>query len=570
MPNQTPLDPSVVALTKAIGKRENGGKANSYDFSKVGADGERGAYQMTPSWIATNAPTYLKGQQYDPQNLTAAQQDELAYRVVEARGKAGLSPAEIASEWNSGSPTKYKENWKGTSPGGVKYDTPGYVNDVAKYYQENLGTNKQSNVSAQKTGVGGNYSAPLEVKPFEAAVPPENKSEKGIVRKGLEFLFPILEDKERTGLQTAADLGLSALTLVPGLGAPGLGVKAGLLGGKVALKGFVPAFKGANALKGAAAGYGVDVLSNVSEGETGKGTLMPGLGTVLGGAGGALLGRAKGTTAGKSLIDEHAMDEALDIVAAPARKANIKAALKQRLGGRAGLVGSKVVVGADTKTKNAAEAIKDMVVSGEIKAGHTVEQNANAVLSKIETLADDLETKLTGMEIQPLITGQELQKLIKNTEKKFKEDEILVGDAGESAKRIFNKFIKYLPKGRDITAIDILKARKALDAGVRSSGRGRLFDPKIETAISIALREIRQGANDLLASKAPDVAVKEILQQQSRLYDALEAITENGWKDAGKGAVQRYMQRHPNQKALLQYGVGGGVGAGVLNYFDGQ
>ena len=553
MPKQTlptdasQLDPKVVKVMSALKKIESGG-----DYNAVGdldREVSRGAYQFNKN----NFQNWAKEYGLDPNDFSPANQNKLMYSRIKKQKDAGLEVEEIAALHN-----------------GAKKGPDGRYTYINPQYGEKFRSALGATQTAQASTVGGTYTPPPEIKPFEAAAPQETKQEKGIVRKGVEFLFPILEDKERTGLQTAADLGLSALTLVPGLGAAGLGAKAGLLGGKVALKGLVPAFKGANALKGAAAGYGVDVLSNVSEGETGKGTLMPGLGTVLGGAGGALLGRAKGATAGKNIIDEQALDEALDIVAAPARKANIKAALKQGLGGRAGLVGSKVAVGADTKTKNAAEAIKDMVVSGEIKAGHTVEQNANAVRSKIETLADDLETKLTSMEIQPLITRQELQKLIKNTEKKFKEDEILVGDAGESAKRIFNKFIKYLPKGRDITAIDILKARKALDAEVRSSGRGRLFDPKIETAISTALREIRQGANDLLASKAPDVAVKESLQQQSRLYDALEAIAENGWKDVGKGAVQRYMQRHPNQKALLQYGVGGGVGAGVLNYFDGQ
>lgn len=138
MPNQ-PLDPSIMALTKAIGKQENGGTPQSYDFSKVGVDGERGAYQMTPGWIASNAPTYLKGQTYDPKNLTAAQQDELAYKVVEARGKAGLTPAQIASEWNSGNKDAYKQNHVGTSPGGAAYDTPGYVNNVSKYYEQYKG-----------------------------------------------------------------------------------------------------------------------------------------------------------------------------------------------------------------------------------------------------------------------------------------------------------------------------------------------------------------------------------------------------------------------------------------------
>lgn len=147
-----PLDPSIVALTKGIGQQENGGRANPYDFSKVGPDGERGAYQMTPKFIADNAPVYLKGENYDPTNLTPTQQDELAYKVVEARGKAGLTPAQIASEWNSGNKDAYTQNHVGTSPGGAHYDTPAYVNNVAKYYKQNL-QKAQSDTGVNSEGI---------------------------------------------------------------------------------------------------------------------------------------------------------------------------------------------------------------------------------------------------------------------------------------------------------------------------------------------------------------------------------------------------------------------------------
>lgn len=138
-----------MALTKAIGKQEHRGRKDPYDFTVVGADGERGAYQMTPDFIKANAPKYLQGQQWSTDNLSAAQQDELAYKVVEARGKAGLSPAQVASEWNSGKADAYKDpKMVGTSKGGAQYDVPGYVNSVSKYYQEYLDSSGHSNASA--------------------------------------------------------------------------------------------------------------------------------------------------------------------------------------------------------------------------------------------------------------------------------------------------------------------------------------------------------------------------------------------------------------------------------------
>lgn len=128
-------------------------------------------------------------------------------------------------------------------------------------------------------GVGGTYKPAPEVKPYEAAQGAEEQaaSQKGLAQKGLEFLFPILEKKERTGLQTIGDIGMSILPFIPGAGAAGLLAK-GARGARLASK----AAKGAKAAKtaglvsraarspviqGTAAGYGTGVSKNLSEGE---------------------------------------------------------------------------------------------------------------------------------------------------------------------------------------------------------------------------------------------------------------------------------------------------------------
>lgn len=141
-PNQEQLDPSVVALTKAIAQAESKGNYNA----PRGKDGEMGAYQFTPSFIQDNAPKYL-GDQYDPNSLTPEQQDKLAYSVIKdwgTQGKPGyeylgkLSPAEIASGWNAGDPHAYLEEGghQGISQGGAGYDTGKYVENVQKAYEQ--------------------------------------------------------------------------------------------------------------------------------------------------------------------------------------------------------------------------------------------------------------------------------------------------------------------------------------------------------------------------------------------------------------------------------------------------
>lgn len=143
-PNQNqnqPLDPSVVALTKAIGKAESGGK---YGATSMDKGSPKSAYGFTPDFIKNNAPKYL-GSNYDPSNLTPAQQDQLAYGVVQDWGKQGLNPAQIASKWNTGQPDSYLDPNYGKN--NAYGSTKNYVDEVAKHYHEAMGMPQQQSQS---------------------------------------------------------------------------------------------------------------------------------------------------------------------------------------------------------------------------------------------------------------------------------------------------------------------------------------------------------------------------------------------------------------------------------------
>lgn len=542
MPNEQ-LDQQAVSLAKSIRQVES-----NNNFNAKGKSGEWGAYQFTPSTWDSYAKEFGINAAFG--SATPQQQNEVAYKKIKQWKDQGYNPGQIASMWNAGAgrPNAYQEGHKGVNKMGVEYDTPDYARKVAETYQRLKPLEQAKQQLAQRT----------------EEVPQEEKS---LRRKGLEFLFPILEKKERTGLQTLGDLGLSALTLVPGLGAAGLGAKATAVGGKAALRGLIPGLlKSGTIAKGAGAGYGVDVLANLSKGETGGEAFTPGLGTALGGAIPLGSQALRMTGVGQRALSEKALQEASDIVAPTLTKKNIKQGLKGGLVSKSGK--GQITMGVDKKSQKAAESIQDLVKKGSIKATDTVEKKVNVVKDEITNVAKDLEKKLKSMEVQPILEPEDLQGLITRTQKIFKESPLLVGDAGKASKRIFEKFVSFLPEGKDVTALDLLKARKKLDSWIRSEGRSAVFDPRIETAISKGLREIRQGANKLIAEKAPDVPVKNLLQQQSSMYDALDAIIENSWREVGTSGVQRYFKRHPYQRDLLTGGIKGSIpgliGGGVL------
>lgn len=547
------LDPQVKALTKAIREVESGNR-----FDAKGASGEYGGYQFMPgTWEAYSKE---QGINVPLDQATREQQTEVVYKKLKQWKDQGYNPGQIASMWNAGEgrPNAYQENWKGstTTPDGrtVNYDTPAYAKKVHDAYQ------RLKTVEEAEAKLAGGVA---EV---------EKKDEKSLGRKGLEFLFPILEEKERTTGQLIGDVGLSALTLVPGLGAAGLGGKAIGMGGKAAVKGVLSKVMGKTGLAvGLGGGYATDVASDLSQGgKTTAEVLTPGLGTALGGAGAVGAQALRGTKLGKEALDEDALGEAMSIVAPTMTKKNIKESLKAGLVDRSGKLGTQITPSADPKTTRSAQAIKDLVTRGTIKAKDTVEKKVNTVRDEIGNVAESLEQQLKTMEVQPLLTADDLNGLIQRTKKTFDESPLLVGDAGKSAERIFNKFVEYLPKGRDVTASDLLQARKQLDQWIKTSGRSRFFDPKTETAISEGLREIRQGANELIAQKAPNVAVRELLAKQSAMYDALDAIIENGWREVGTGAIKRFAKKHPYIAGAAAGTIGGLVPASMGGYVAGK
>jgi len=536
------IDPAVVKVMKAIRQVESAGAADPY--SVRGDNGAAyGAFQYNeqtgPGW-KNIAKQYL-GDENAP--MDKANQNKATYKRIKEWKDQGLDPEEIAARWNGA----YKD-----AQGKYRYNNPEYGE---KFRAALLGGGAQV----------GQYKPPAAPQPFTPQEPstltakPEDKS---FGRKAAEFMFPILEEKERTGLQTAADVALSAASLFPvGKGAQLL---SKLPRGVQALKSIIPGLvKHGTLAKGVGAGYGVDVLSNLSQGDTGTEALTPGFGTAVGTFAPVLSRFAAGTKLGKKALDEDALDKAVDIVAPTMTKKNIREGLKQGLASKTGRLAGRIGLEADPKTIRAANGIKDLVKNGVIKTSDTVETKVNAVRDEIEDVAETLEDQLKKMEIQPILAPDELGALLQKTQQNFKESPILVGDAGVAAERIFDKFVSFLPKGKDVTAYDLLKARKRLDRWIKREGRGAAFDPRVENAISKGLREIRQGANDLVIQKAPDVAVKEMLQKQSAMYDALDAIIENSWRDVGTSRTGRYFKNHPYQKGLINM-VGTGLVGGAV------
>lgn len=155
--NET-LDPTIKNLASAIKKQESGGNKDPYNAK--GASGEHGAYQFMPNTWKAWAGTHL-GDANAP--MTMENQNKVAYNQIKSWKDKGYNPAQIAAAWNAGEGSLKEDKWKtnvGTNSLGVKYDTPSYVKNVSKYYQERKGSTPTQAPEDLQNILSGNYQAP--------------------------------------------------------------------------------------------------------------------------------------------------------------------------------------------------------------------------------------------------------------------------------------------------------------------------------------------------------------------------------------------------------------------------
>lgn len=232
----------------------------------------------------------------------------------------------------------------------------------------------------------------------------------------------------------------------------------------------------------------------------------------------------------------------------------------------------RVSEGTFTKGRDIAPDARQMAIEREVSTVPGIDpkktqlENSNAIHEEIGNVAQKLESDLINRDVQAILTKDLWDGYIAGVEKEIADNPLLVGDASQTAHKILGKFKELLPKGQDITAKDILKARKDLDSWMRSI-KGNAFDPKTENAVSIALRAVRQGANDLIEQTAEDVAVRQMLRRQSLLFDAVENIAPKAAKEGDTGFA-RLLKEYPFLKwAAPTVGaslVGGGIGGALV------
>lgn len=103
---------------------------------------------------------------------------------------------------------------------------------------------------------------------------------------------------------------------------------------------------------------------------------------------------------------------------------------------------------------------------------------------------------------------------------------------------------KSLLKDKPQTPLGVLQTRKELDAYIKQYKPNNSIFPNqdsVETALSIAVRNVRVGLNELVGQKVPTAQVLERLSRQSNLYRARPILIDKA-KDAASNSIGRLWQ----------------------------
>lgn len=309
---------------------------------------------------------------------------------------------------------------------------------------------------------------------------------------------------------------------------------------------------GAGAAFGGASGVAQGLQEDKSTGDIAKQGLK---GAVLGAITGGLLGGTTGAISGgiKSYQVKKANQDFIDKMITPPTdkgKVALTAIKTGKVKEGSGILGERDFSGALPDFNKIKESVAK--VPG-ISPKNSNLENLNAIHDAIGTTAEDLKTKLASN--QSSFTPNEFNKYMNGVKQSLAENPAIVGDAEKSANKILAKF-NSLIKENGYTPSGLLESRKQLDSWIGGQ-KGNVFNPSSENAVSMALRAIRQGGNNFLAEKVPDVAIKEMLSHQSNLYHAIDTMAPKALKE-GASFAQRLIG------AIRAHPVGSVLGATAL------
>lgn len=204
-----------------------------------------------------------------------------------------------------------------------------------------------------------------------------------------------------------------------------------------------------------------------------------------------------------------------------------------------------------------------------VHRGQSLQGNYNTIAKAYSAEAERLQASLEKRHVP--ISMDEVQaasdKMVSDLQKNM-----YVSGAGEaSALKVVSLMQKAVldtaVKDGEITAANLLQARKDFDAVITEQKTAKIFDPSVDSPASIAVQHVRQAVNDLIESKIPG-EYKPSLKKQFLLHRAMDNLEEKAAGEANNAVTRgidkygKYIpSKNPVAKAVGAVPVAVGAGA---------
>lgn len=176
------------------------------------------------------------------------------------------------------------------------------------------------------------------------------------------------------------------------------------------------------------------------------------------------------------------------------------------------------------------EVLDEVVRVPDVKPKKSYVHNMNAVRTKSKDYKDELDSLVSAKGKQD-INIDSVKTGLANRVNSLDKETLLTGDPLAKAIKIYDHATDLLDEA-DGSALSILNVRRKLDEWV--SDQSRVFDADLQSATSIALRDIRGYLNDTVKKNTKSTRVSTLLDKQHKLLTAGDMLQEQASAQADK------------------------------------
>ena len=185
-----------------------------------------------------------------------------------------------------------------------------------------------------------------------------------------------------------------------------------------------------------------------------------------------------------------------------------------------GLISERRIVPSSASDRQIIETVSNIP---DVSPNNTVLANGQAMERYIGREAENLVAKLQQNDV--IFPKRELVAALNRTSDELKKTPTLTGDAGRSADRVMQEYIRRIDAA-DGKMSEVLQIRKDLDRWVANFAGDKALSGERVNAVSIAARELRDTVNEYLITKSPvGSEVRDSLQRQTNTFRALDNVT---------------------------------------------